>query len=260
MVYLIHNIYMLVSIIIPYYKKQSYIKKTIYSILNQSYQKFEIIIVNDEPGKLSKNILSAIKKKDKRIKIINNTKNIGAGRSRNKAINVAKGKYIAFIDSDDLWKKNKLKTQINIMRKFNYNVSHTAYYIIDNNGKKLALRKSKNLNFKTLKDSCDIGLSTVIINKNILKKDIMFSNYITKEDYYLWLKITKHGEIFHYIDQPLSYWRKTHNSLSSSIIQKFIDSFKVYNHFENNFIISIYRTIILSLNFLIKKNNDHRFL
>ena len=54
---------MLVSIIIPYYKKQSYIKKTIYSILNQSYQKFEIIIVNDEPGKLSKNILSAIKKK-----------------------------------------------------------------------------------------------------------------------------------------------------------------------------------------------------
>ena len=91
---------MLVSIIIPYYKKQSYIKKTIYSILNQSYQKFEIIIVNDEPGKLSKKILSTLKKKDKRIKIINNTKNIGAGRSRNKGINVAKGKYIAFIDSD----------------------------------------------------------------------------------------------------------------------------------------------------------------
>ena len=78
MVYLIHNIYMLVSIIIPYYKKQKYIKKTVYSILNQSYQKFEIIIVNDEPGKLSKNILSDLKKKDKRIKIINNIKNIGA--------------------------------------------------------------------------------------------------------------------------------------------------------------------------------------
>ena len=251
---------MLVSIIIPYYKKKKYIKKTVFSILNQSYQKFEIIIVNDEPGKLSKKILSDLKKKDKRIKIINNIKNIGAGRSRNKGINVSKGKYIAFIDSDDLWKKNKLKKQINIMRKFNYNVSHTAYYIIDNKGKKLGLRKSKDLNFKTLKKSCDVGLSTVMINKIILKKDKMFSSFITKEDYYLWLKITNHGEIFHYLDQPLSYWRKTHNSLSSSIIQKIIDSFKVYNHFENNFIISIYRTIILSLNFLIKKNNDHRFL
>jgi teichuronic acid biosynthesis glycosyltransferase TuaG len=251
---------MLVSIIIPYYKKQNYINKTIYSILNQSYQKFEIIIVNDEPGKLSQNILSTLKKKDKRIKIINNSKNIGAGMSRNKAINFAKGKYIAFIDSDDLWKKNKLKMQINIMKKFNYNVSHTAYYIIDKNDKKLGLRKSKNLNFESLKDSCDVGLSTIIIKKMILKNDRLFSNFITKEDYYLWLKIAYHGEIFHYINQPLSYWRKTHNSLSSSLIQKFIDSFKVYNHFEKNFIISIYRTIILSLNFIKKKKNDYRFL
>ena len=235
-------------------------KKTINSVLKQSYKKFEIIIVNDEPGSQSQNILSTFKKKDKRIKIINNNKNIGAGRSRNKAINIAKGKYIAFIDSDDLWKKNKLKTQISVMKKFNYNVSHTAYYIIDKNAKKLALRKSKNLNFESLKKSCDVGLSTVIIKKMILRKDRLFSNFTTKEDYYLWLKIANHGEIFHYIKQPLSYWRKTHNSLSDSIIQKFIDSIKVYNHFENNFIISIYRTIILSLNFIIKKRNDHRLL
>lgn len=251
---------MLVSIIIPYYKKQNYIKEAIYCILNQSYQKFEIIIVNDEPGKHSKVILSELKKKDKRIKVINNINNIGAGRSRNKGINAAKGKYIAFIDSDDLWKKNKLKTQINIMKKFNFNVSHTAYYIIDRNNNKLALRKSKNLNFKSLINSCDVGLSTVMIKKIILKKDRFFSNFTTKEDYYLWLKIANYGEVFHYIDQPLSYWRKTHNSLSSSIIQKFIDSFKVYNHFENNFIIAIYRTIVLSLNFIIKKKNDYRFL
>ena len=77
--------------------------------MNQSYQKFEIIIINDEPGKSSKDILACIKKKDKRIKIINNKKNIGAGASRNKGIKIARGNYIAFIDSDDLWKKNKLK-------------------------------------------------------------------------------------------------------------------------------------------------------
>ena len=96
---------MFVSIIIPYYKKKNYINKTISSVLNQSYQKFEIIIINDEPGKSSKDILACIKKKDKRIKIINNKKNIGAGASRNKGIKIARGNYIAFIDSDDLWKK-----------------------------------------------------------------------------------------------------------------------------------------------------------
>jgi len=249
---------MLVSIIVPYYKNQFYIKKTINSILKQTYQKFEIIIVNDEPGKLSKDILSSLKKKDKRIKIIHNLKNIGAGRSRNKAIKYAKGTYIAFIDSDDLWKKNKLKTQINIMKKFDYNISHTAYYIIDQNDNKLALRKSKNLNLKNLKNSCDVGLSTVVVKKKILKKDRLFSNFKTKEDYFLWLKIAHHGEIFHYIKHPLSYWRKTGNSLSSSIVQKLIDSYRLYYHFENNFIISIYRTVILSFNFLIKKKNDYR--
>lgn len=251
---------MLVSIIVPYYKNQFYIKKTISSILKQTYQKFEIIIVNDEPGKFSKDLLSSLKKRDKRIKIIHNLKNIGAGRSRNKAIKFAKGTYIAFIDSDDLWKKNKLKMQINIMKKFDYNISHTAYYIIDQNDKKLALRKSKNLNLKNLKNSCDVGLSTVIVKKKILKKDRLFSNFKTKEDYFLWLKIAHHGEIFHYIKRPLSYWRKTRNSLSSSIVQKLIDSYRLYYHFENNSIISIYRTVILSFNFLIKKKNDYRLL
>lgn len=248
---------MIVSIIIPYYKKKNYINKTISSVLRQSYQKFEIIIVNDEPGKSSKDILIKIKKKDKRIKIVNNKKNIGAGPSRNKGIKIAKGNYIAFIDSDDLWKKNKLKTQINIMKKYDYNISHTSYYIIDKNNKKSVIRKSKSLNFKNLKQSCDIGLSTVVMKREILKKDKLFANFSTKEDYYLWLKIANTGEIFHYINLPLSCWRKTPNSLSSSIIQKLIDSYKVYFHFEKNFFISIYRIIILSFNYIIKNKNDN---
>ena len=110
----------LVSIIIPYYKKKKFIKKTINSILRQSYKSFEIILINDQPGKYSKNFLLELKKLDKRIKLINNSRNIGAGESRNKGIRKAKGKYIAFIDSDDLWVKNKLKIQINIMKKYKW--------------------------------------------------------------------------------------------------------------------------------------------
>tara|TARA_B110000444_G_scaffold227069_1_gene232009 strand:+ start:191 stop:937 length:747 start_codon:yes stop_codon:yes gene_type:complete len=248
---------MFVSIIIPYYKKKEYINKTISSVLKQSYQKFEIIIINDEPSKFSKDILAFIKKRDKRIKIINNKKTIGAGLSRNKGIKIARGNYIAFIDSDDLWKKDKLKIQINLMKKYDYNVSHTSYYIIGKSNNKTIIRKSKSLNFECLKKSCDIGLSTVVMKREILKKSTLFANFSTKEDYYLWLKITNAGEIFHYINSPLSYWRKTPNSLSSSLTQKLSDSYKVYFHFEKSFFISIYRTIILSLNFIIKKINDN---
>ena len=98
----------LVSVIIPYYKKRQYIDRSIKSVLNQKYKKFEIIIVYDDQLINDLLYLKEIKKKDSRIRIIINKKNIGAGLSRNKAIKIAKGKYIAFIDADDLWNSNKL--------------------------------------------------------------------------------------------------------------------------------------------------------
>ena len=99
----------LVSVIIPYYKKSKYINQTINSILNQTYSKFEIILIHDDPGNHDLRNLLDLKKKDKRIKLIKNIKNIGAGLSRNKGIEKARGPYIAFCDADDSWKKSKLK-------------------------------------------------------------------------------------------------------------------------------------------------------
>ena len=106
----------LISVIIPYYKKKNFIQKTINSILNQTYKNFEILIVYDDTNKSDLKIINKIKKKDKRIRIIINKKNIGAGESRNKGIKNSRGKFIAFIDGDDLWKKNKLKEQLNYMK------------------------------------------------------------------------------------------------------------------------------------------------
>ena len=249
---------MLVSVIIPYYKNKNYIKKSVKSVLNQTLKDFELIIINDEPGIESRKFLNQLKIIDKRIKIINNKSNIGAGLSRNRGIKVSKGKYISFIDSDDIWKKNKLKIQINKMKKMKYKISHTSYDIINEIGKIISVRKSKNLNFDELIKSCDIGLSTVTLEKKILKKSKLFSNFKTKEDYYFWLNLTKKGEIFYYINESLSQWRRTKYSLSSSTSQKLADSFRVYNNLGYNYIYSIYRTIILSINFLRKKINDHR--
>ncbi len=125
----------LISIIIPYYKKKLFISKTIKTILNQSYKNFEIIIIYDDTDLLEFKYLNKISKKDRRIRIIKNKKNLGVSRSRNIGIKKSKGKYIAFIDADDTWKKNKLEIQLQEMEKNKHMISHTEYEIInkDNN-------------------------------------------------------------------------------------------------------------------------------
>ena len=107
----------LASIIIPYYKKKNYIYKSINSALNQSYKNFEIILIYDDQDKEDLVFLKKKYGKNKKIRIIDNKKNIGAGMSRNIGIEVSKGRYIAFLDADDEWNKNKLKEQINFMLK-----------------------------------------------------------------------------------------------------------------------------------------------
>src|SRR6056300_859781 len=105
----------LVSVIIPYFKKRKFIKKTINSITSQTHKNLEIIIVYDDVDHADLKIIRKIKNSDKRVKIIINKKNLGAGRSRNIGIKKAKAKYLAFLDADDLWKKNKIKLQLTFM-------------------------------------------------------------------------------------------------------------------------------------------------
>ena len=240
----------LVSVIIPYYKNLKYFKNTYKSIINQNYKNLEIIIIYDDKDRSElKEIKKAIKKKTK---LLINPQNLGAGYSRNRGIKNSKGKYIAFIDSDDIWHKNKLKIQINYMEKNNINFSHCSYNIIDKDGFKLGARKArKNLEFNRLLRSCDIGLSTVIIKKKILKK-LKFPNLKTKEDFVMWLQIARNYEVIG-LSQILASWRKTRDSLSSNTFQKFKDGFNVYNKYMKfNFIKSTLFLFILSFNYLFK--------
>ncbi len=245
----------LVSVIVPYFKNKKYIKNSITSVINQTYKNLQIIIIFDENTKENLNFIKKISKIDKRIELLVNKKNIGAGYSRNRGIKHAAGKYIAFIDSDDIWNKYKLESQIQFMKKNNYPASHTSYKIINSKNKLISVRYAKTLNYKNLLLSCDIGLSTVVVTKKLLnnfKKP--FPNIKTKEDFVLWLKITKKGYKFYSINNVLSSWTDNPNSLSKSFIQKIKDAFKVYFYFQNfNFLKSIYFIFILSINFLIKK-------
>tara|TARA_B100000780_G_C21121095_1_gene454146 strand:+ start:2776 stop:3528 length:753 start_codon:yes stop_codon:yes gene_type:complete len=242
----------LVSIIIPYYKKSEFIKETLDSAFNQSYKFKEIIIIYDDEKKEDLNYLKKITLK-KKIKIIINKFNVGAAISRNRAIAQSRGEYIAFLDSDDIWHKDKLKLQINFMKKNNYQLSHTTYQIINKAGQVIGSRKAKKkLSFNELLFSCDIGLSSVVITKKILA-NLKFPTIKTKEDYILWLRLSKKSSFFG-INQNLLKWRKLDDSLSSNIFQKISDGFRVYYYYMNfSLIKSLFFLYILSFNY-IKKN------
>ena len=244
----------LISIIIPYYKKKKYILETINSVLNQSYRKFEILIIYDDDNLSDLNYLEKLFQSEEKIRIIKNSQTIGAGLSRNKGIQNSKGEYIAFIDADDIWKKYKLENQINFMKKKKLKFTHTSYEVIDKNDKVLGERISRN--FEKVDDlikSCDIGLSTVIIKKEIIDSKTKFPNLKTKEDFVLWLKILQRNIFIGSLNETLTSWRKLDNSLSSSVLQKMKDAFKVYNYYMKfNFIKSFYYVICLSINFLKK--------
>ncbi len=246
----------LVSVIIPYYKKRNFIKETIVSVINQSYDYLEILIVYDDTNLNDLEFLQEISKLDNRIRIINNKQRLGAGPSRNKGIEQSKGKYIAFIDSDDTWVPNKLKDQIAFMKKNKYEISHTSYFIIDEKKKITGQRKARDLlSIDEILKSCDIGLSTVIIEKKvIIKTSTKFPQLVTKEDFVFWLTLLQKNYKFYAYDGNLTNWTDSKNSLSSSTIQKLFDGFKVYNLYMNfNIIKSLYYLICLSLNYLKKK-------
>tara|TARA_B100000767_G_scaffold266048_1_gene282880 strand:+ start:333 stop:1082 length:750 start_codon:yes stop_codon:yes gene_type:complete len=245
----------LVSIIIPYYKKKFFFKKTIKSILRQTYNNYEVILIYDDPNKKDLNFVKKILKNIKKKTIITNKFNMGAGSSRNIGIKRAKGKFIAFIDADDLWHKDKLKKQISFMKHKRCDFSYTGYSIMNEGGALIKnIKATKLIDYISLIRSCDIGTSTVVLKKVLLKRD-KFPKTITKEDYILWLKLCKKGIKMRGLNLTLASWRKSSNSLSSSVFQKIRDAYIVYNkHLKFNLIKSIYSIMILSINAVRKRN------
>ena len=244
----------LVSVIIPYYKKINRISQTLDSVLKQTFQDFEIILVYDDTDNEDLEFIEKHFNNNSKIKIIKNIKNFGAGISRNIGIKNSSGSIIAFIDADDIWYSDKLEKQINFMRENNYDFTFTNYVKKISNQKKIQIQsKYDKILYKDLLFDNEIGLSTVMLNKKIVKGEL-FPAIKTKEDYVLWLQLSKRKIGLFGFKRNLVSWRKLNKQLSGSTFQKLKDAFIVYNKYlKFNFLKSLVFTIILSSNFLIKR-------
>lgn len=209
----------LVSIIMPMYNAKRFIEDTINSIRSQTYQNWELLITDDKSNDGSINIVKAYMKEDNRIKLRVLEENRGGAVARNTSIRDSKGKYIAFLDSDDIWKREKLKKQIKFMESNNYKFTYTNYELMSEDG--VLLNKKRNpelkLNYVKLLKANQIGCLTVIYNAEELGK-IYMPLIKKRQDYALWLQILKKTEYAYCLNENLGKYRLVRNSVSSKKI------------------------------------------
>ena len=246
----------LISVIIPFYNEEDYFDECLNSVLRQTYKNYEIIIVNDASrGEYKKKLEYYKNLYPNLIKIVHNEKNEGVAAARNKGIDLAKGKYIAFLDSDDEWMPYKLEYQYKLIKKNKINYIHGSYFVLGENEKFKGYLKAENINYNQLLKSCDIGLSTVMVLSEICKK-YKFANISTKEDYILWLKISKEIDNLFGDERLVTIYRAKKKSLSKNYLLALYNAFKVFNKFEKqNIFNSLYSVIRLSYLWFIKKKN-----
>ena len=232
----------LVSIITANYNCEKFIEETIESVLAQTYKNWEMIIVDDVSTDNSVNTIKKYLKQDNRIKLIQLNKNSGAAVARNKAIEVAKGRYIAFLDSDDLWKPTKLEKQLVFMQKNNYDFTYTDYNLINEDSIKYGktFKAKKESSYYDLLKTCSIGCLTVIYDTKNLGK-ITMPLILRRQDYGLWLKILKKIDKAYCLDESLAVYRTRQNSISSNKLKASQYQWKIYREIEKlNILNSIY--------------------
>lgn len=208
----------LVSVIIPVYNCELFLSSTIDSVLAQdSEKKLEIIIVNDCSSDNSEKIIQKYIKKHSNIFYFKNNINLGAGESRNIGLSKAKGRFVAFVDADDLWKSDKIKKQLRLLQEKNAFFSYTAIEMIDKNGKKIKnKRKLKTeITYSFLLKNTMIANSSVLIDRNILG-DFKMSTRRMSHDYSTWLRLLRNGSKAYGVDEALVSYRVHSSSLSSN--------------------------------------------
>lgn len=204
----------LVSIITPNYNCGRFVAEAIKCVQQQTYQNWEMIIVDDCSSDNSVEIIKEYVSADDRIIFIQNEKNSGAAVSRNKALKVAKGKWIAFLDSDDLWQPNKLERQLEFMVKNGYNFSYHEYSEIDESGKELGVTVSgiDKVGRFAMYSCCWPGCLSVMYNREITGL-IQINDIRKNNDTAMWFKVVEKTHCY-LLKENLAKYRRRQNSIT----------------------------------------------
>ncbi|OOE39325.1 glycosyl transferase [Salinivibrio kushneri] len=224
---------MKVSIITPSYNSIHYISDTIDSIRYQTLTDWEMIIVDDCSSDNSVSVIKSYTEKDSRIKLIQLKENSGAAVARNAGIEAAQGRYIAFLDSDDLWLPDKLEKQLVFMQQDDIAFSFSAYHKIDEEGVDIGtVSVPENVSYHELLKCCVIGCLTAMYDTKKIGK--VYMPLIRKrQDFGLWLRILKKCGIAYGIAQPLAKYRVRKDSISSNKLKAALYNWKLYREVEN---------------------------
>ena len=211
----------LISIITPSYNSEIFIKDTIQSVVIQTYKNWEMIIVDDCSSDSSVGLIQELIKDESRIKLVVLEKNAGAAMARNKALELASGRYLAFLDSDDIWLPTKLEKQLKFMQTNNYPISFTSYETIDENGfeSNHIIHAVDELDIEKYLKNTIIGFSTSMIDTKLIKEKINFLNIRIRQDTNLWVTILKNGYKAYGIKEVLVKYRVHSNSISANKIK-----------------------------------------
>ncbi|WP_456867477.1 glycosyltransferase family 2 protein [Galbibacter sp. BG1] len=246
----------LVSIITPVYNSSKFLKENIESVQKQTFVDYEHILIDDCSSDNSVEMIECYNQKDARIKLIKLSKNSGAGVARNKGIKEANGRFIAFLDSDDLWDENKLKKQLNFMLENKSFFSFTSYEKISESGKrtgKVVSYPKEELTYERALFNNPIGCLTAMYDTDFYGKCYM-PEIRKRQDYALWLKLLKLSKA-HYLCQNLSFYRNRKGSISSKKFNLIKYQWKVYRELEElSFFKSAFYLFTSVLNKLLKES------
>lgn len=200
--------YGLVSIIMPNWNCEQFVGETIHSVQSQSYQNWELIIIDDSSQDGSSDIIKSFAKEDNRVKLLQNNKNLGAAESRNLGLREAKGKWIAFLDSDDLWMPNKLEKQLEFMVANSYSYSYTCYCEIDDHGCETGVLVTgpKRVSRLAMFAFCWPGCLTVVYNREAIGL-VQITDIKKNNDYAMWLNVCQKSDCY-LLDECLAKYRR----------------------------------------------------
>ncbi len=223
-----------VSIIVPVYNAQKCIADTIMSVLEQTYTDFELILVDDASTDESRDIIADIAGKNGKIRLLDNTDKKGAAGARNTGIRAATGRYVAFIDADDLWLKDKLQKQVAFMEQKDAAFSFTGYEFADENARGLGkiVRVPLRITYKEALKNTTIFTSTVMFDMQKLSVEDILMPYVASEDTATWWKVLKKTGVAFGLDESLTLYRRMGSSLSSNKLEAIRRIWNLYRKTE----------------------------